>query len=175
MLYNLYKSIYSLSRKNKEFLHHSFNDIVASIQREENKERIVVARTKKEAKIIDAKNNVFKQVVAGGLHDPETPEEMCKLIDLLEKFVEIDNNISHDNISIFINPMSMGSKKVMIRPCRIVGLMRKLDRLSRRYKKEMCSEESDLSEISNSFKNNLGEIKSRLTGMRAKIKKKKIR
>lgn len=168
MLYNLYKSIYELNREQKEYLHGSFSEVISAIV--DDRGKVVVARNVKEAKLIVAKNNVFKEVVAGGLHDPETPEEMGKLIDLLEKFVGIDNNISNDNIGVFINPMSMGAKKITIRPCRIVGLMRKLDRLSRKYKREMGNEGDGLVLIRQDFDGNIGEIKTRLKGLKSKIR-----
>lgn len=148
MLYELYKNIFKLARKDREYLYSNFDDIVSSFEAEEDEK-------------VEAKNHVFKTVCASGLHDPETPNEMCKLIELLEKFVKIDENYNHENVSIFINPMYSGAKKVLIRPCKIVGLMRKLDRLSRRLKRQGLEEE-EIKEIKKSFHGHLCEIKNRL-------------
>ena len=168
MLYNLYKSVYLLDRSQKEYLNNSFDDIVASMKDDNGK--MVIASNIKEAKIIAAKNNVFKEVLAGGLHDPETPEEMGDLINLLEKFIGIDGNFSRDNIGVFINPMSIGAKKITLRPCKIVGLMRKLDRLSRKFKNNMNCKDCDTESIRQDFNRNLGEVKTRLNGFKAETK-----
>ena len=60
--------------------------------------------------------------------------------------------------------MSLGARKITLRPCKIVGLMRKLDRLSRRYKAEKKSEGTNLESTKADFNNSLLEIKERLKG-----------
>jgi len=161
MLYNLYKKVFKLNRSAQEYLHDSFDSIVSAIKSQEG-EKIVTAKNQREAERIISKNIIFKEVLAGGLHDPETPEEMSRLIDLMEKFIGIDNNVSHDNIGIFIAPMSMGARKITLRPCKIVGLMRILDRLSRKYK---MSDGNDLILTKSDFDKSLSEIKERLKGI----------
>jgi hypothetical protein len=161
MLYNLYKNIYELNRNKKEYLLNNFDNIVESMKNEGD-DKIVVASNIVEAKKVLSKNEVFKEVLASGVHDPETPKEMKKLVDLLEKYIRIDDNICHENISVFLSPMSMSSKKINIRPCRLVGLMRRLDRLSRRYNKEKKSGNSSLWKIKEEFKKTVSEIKERL-------------
>lgn len=175
MLYSLYKNIYHLDRNEKELLHDSFDGIVSIVSQDDSFLK-TAAKIKKEAKNVISKNNIFKQVVARGLHDPETPAEMINLIGLMEKFMGIDNDLSHSNLTVFMSPMSFGARKINLRPCKIVGLMRKLDRLSRKYKREKGIEGSDLQEIKQNFNKNLQEIKQRLQGFKEnKANRPKIR
>jgi len=149
MLYTLFKKSYNLGRKQKEFLLDNLDAIVAGFGEQEIKLNASSRRT------------VLRTVVARGLHDPETPEEMLGLVNLLEKFIGVDNNFSHDNISLFLKPMSMGSQKIMIRPCRIVGLIKKLDRLSRKYKKNRKNNMIDDNPSREEFQQHLNSIKER--------------
>jgi len=154
MLYELYKKAYSLNYNQKNFLFERFDDILVLLGQNEQKEA--------------EKQGFVKE--ARGSHDPETVEDMKKLINLLEKFLSIDRNLSYDNISVFMQPMSSGAKKVTLRPCRIVGLMRKLDRLSRTFKRKNKSfGPKELMEIEKEFFSNLNRIKERLSSKGPKL------
>jgi len=154
MLYNLYKKAFSLDAKNKKFLLKNFKkikDIFSEedvLYPEENRsglfEEMTVASLKKEAR---------------GIHDPETMEDMLKLVESLEKHIKIDNDISYENISVFINPLLKGSKKIMIRPCRAVGLINKIHNLSRKFNKK----NEDKNKIRKDFFGNIKTIKIRLS------------
>jgi hypothetical protein len=150
MNYDLLKKAFKLEKKEKETLLSNFDKFIDIFKEEEK------------IKNASSRQNVLKTVLARGLHDPETPDEMLGLIDLLEKFVGIDNDISHENISIFLKPMVSSAQKIMIRPCKIIGLIRKLDRLSRQYKREKKNESLEVSPIKEEFCNSLGQIKLKI-------------
>jgi len=150
MIYELLKKAFKLGRNEKETFISNFDNIVDIIHEDRKVENA------------SSRQNVLKTVLARGLYDPETPDEMLGLINLLEKFVGIDNDISHENISIFLKPMVSSAQKIMIRPCKIIGLIRKLDRLSRQYKREKKNESLDVSPIKKEFCDNLGQIKLKI-------------
>lgn len=70
------------------------------------------------------------------IFDPETDEQMCHLLGLLEKFISVDNDISYDNVSVFLHPLSRGVKKISLRPYRMIGLVKELERLSKQFGRE---------------------------------------
>ena len=154
MLYNLYKKAFNLNREQKEFLFNNLDIIIDGFKEQDRKLNAASRYT------------VLKTVVARGLHDPETPEEMLGLVTLLEKFIGIDNNISNDNISLFLKPMSSGSQKIMIRPCKVVGLIKKLDRLSRQFKLNKKNNDIDDNPARSEFQQHIDLIKERLMSPR---------
>lgn len=105
------------------------------------------------------------------LYDPETPKQMLELIDLIEKFISYDNNISVDNVSIFLHPLKNGASKLFLRPAKLVGLTKDLWKISRQYdkrrkqKKDVSKDISlyrDLSGLRKKFKSKLLLIKEKL-------------
>jgi len=158
MLYSLYKKAFRLSREQKEFLFENLASLKEGFSEQDRKLNAESRRT------------VLRTVVARGLHDPETPEEMFGLVCLLEKFVGIDNDISHDNISLFLKPMSSGSQKITIRPCKVVGLIKKLDRLSRKYKQEKKNNDIDDNPPRSEFQDHINLIKERLSTQQSQPK-----
>ncbi len=141
--YDLYKKAFVLNTEQKEYLVNSLDNIISVFKEEE------VLGLKKEA--------IKKE--ASGSHDPETIEDMKKLLNLFEKYLSFDQNLSYSNVSIFLHPLSSGSKKVSLRPCKIVGLMRKLDQLSRM----ILREDIDKNMVKKEFFSNLNKIKKRLS------------
>lgn len=75
--------------------------------------------------------NSFVKVAS--LYDPETPQQMLNLISLVEKFTNIDDDFSHDSLSVFLYPLSRGAKRVAMRPAKVVGLTKELWALSRQF------------------------------------------
>lgn len=151
MKYELFKKAFNLTRYQKETIYNNFDNIINGFNEQER------------ALNVSSRKTVLKTVLARGLHDPETPEEMFGLVDLLENFIRIDDNISHENISIFLKPMSHSSQKIMLRPCKIIGLIKNLDRLSRQYKKDKDNKILDLNPTIKEFNENLNKIKLKVT------------
>jgi len=120
----------------------------------------------------DVRDGLFEEVTVSkkkeelvkqsNVHDPETKEEMLKTLSLLEKFIENDKDFSYDNISIFLHPLSKGSKKRVLRPLKVVGLIRKMKNLSKRFNRNL-ENKNKLRVISKEFLNNLGLVKSKLS------------
>lgn len=165
MLYDIYKLIYQASREKKEHIYNHFDEILSVIQLEGNIKESAYVNNIKEARILNSKENVFREITARGLHDPETEEEMKKLVSLLEKFLGIDGDISLDNIGVFMKPMGFGARKITLRPCRLVGLVRHLEKLARRFKNSEDPDEK--TEIKKEFNKILVEVKDRLARPRA--------
>lgn len=113
-----------------------------------------------------SKNGLIKEAKN---YDPETVDEMLKLVGLLEKFISIDDDISYDNICIFMRPLSGSSKKLVLRPNKLVGLSRKMESLSRQYQKNKENQELQL-QIKDDFNNNLCEFKNRLSPENGRLK-----
>jgi hypothetical protein len=157
MIYELCKKAYHLDAKKKKYLLKNFKKIREILNNEdvlypeENRsglfEETTIASLKKEAR---------------GTHDPETSEDMLKLLESLEKHVGIDNDISYDNISIFLNPLLKGSKKITLRPCKSVGLVNKIHNLSRSFHKNK-GRKREQNKIRKDFLENLKTIKTRLS------------
>jgi len=146
MLYNLYKKIYALSFENKKYLLNNFDDIVKTLNSDD-------LGIKKEA--------LKKEAYSGSCHDPETPDEMLKLLDLLEKFVRMDSNISYDNLSVFLHPLMYSSRKNSIKPCKVVGLIRKLYSLSKILNQKNMNM-IDVHDNKINFMNTLKETKNKI-------------
>lgn len=157
--YDAMKIVFSMPREYKEFLFNNWDPVIREINSELNSMEKTSGLKKQ------AKN-----------HNPETSEEMNNLLELMEKFVSIDDNISYNNISVFINPMSLGSKKITIRPFRIVGLIRKLGRLSRKYEKilETDPKSKELKDIKSDFFSIIERIRDKLCQMDNEIVTKKV-
>jgi hypothetical protein len=123
------------------------------------------------------------------VYDPETPENMLKVVDLIEKFLKSDNDISHDSMSIFLYPLSRGAKRIGLRPFKLVGLTNDLWGLCRKYdscltgrtKSPSLEKEEVEASVENAetpasirkiFKKKLSNIKARLNNkIQKKVKK----
>lgn len=112
----------------------------------------------------DISQNFIKE---SKLHDPETSDQLIKIIDLLEKFLKADEDISFNNICLFIYPMIIGSKKLTLRPYRIISLVNKLKNLAKTFEKGYRNNRitPELRGIKIEFNNNLKEIKKRLVSL----------
>jgi hypothetical protein len=139
-LYELYKNVFTLSRGDKEdFYRVDLDDIKTAC------EKTSMVRT------------------AAGVHDPEKHEDVVRLIDGLEKFIEIDGDISIDSVSVFLAPLSHSAKKLIFRPCQLVGLTQRLYNLAREFKRERDTDLPDVIEsIRIDFYNCLQTIKNRV-------------
>ena len=132
------------------------------------------------ASYINGDMNVALDKVAK-LYDPETPEQMLKIIDLIDKFINLDEDISYDNMCIFLFPLSRGAQRVALRPMRLIGLTkalwslcRKHDRIKNRMKMEQSALEvegaqtepinsiSELDEVKSSFRKKISSIRERI-------------
>jgi hypothetical protein len=58
---------------------------------------------------------------------------MLNLITLVEKFTAIDDDFSHDNLGVFLYPLSRGARRLAMRPAKVVGLTKELWALSRQF------------------------------------------
>jgi len=75
------------------------------------------------------------KVIANRLFDPETIEQMLKLISQMEKHLKIDGDISYENVCVFLQPLINSSQKLVLRPYRLVGITRRMMSLSKKYSK----------------------------------------
>jgi hypothetical protein len=102
--------------------------------------------------------------IAGQIHDPETVEEILKLISLMEKFILVDGDLTYDNLCVFIHPLARGSRRIILRPYKIVGLIKIIEKLSRKFKelKETPRTKTLLNRVEKDFQKYLQEIKKRL-------------
>jgi len=180
MLFKLYKKAYNLNIEEKEYLLENFDSIVDILTAKKKKEKKVIRQTNwyidhdKGGNVYptDVRDGLFEEVTVSkkkeelvkqsNVHDPETKEEMLKTLSLLEKFVENDKDFSYDNISIFLHPLSKGSKKRILRPLKVVGLIRKMKNLSKRFNRNL-ENKNKLKVISKEFLNNLELVKSKLS------------
>lgn len=188
MLYELFKKAYLLPRENKEYLLDSWDNIIA-ILKEAKKTKTVKKKTTMQPMEIDTKqdpdswyepyrersrqegpfisqtgqNEILRTIQASKkLYDPETKEQMLRVIELLEKFIDIDEDISYDNLALFIHPLTRGSTRVMLRPYRVVGLARKLEFLAKHFARQLAKGiEND--EMKTQFMDNLQIIRKRLS------------
>lgn len=115
------------------------------------------------------------------IYDPDTADQLLKIVDLIEKFFKIDKDMSYDNMCIFLSPLSRGAKRSPLRPLKLVGLTRDLFRLCRKHdrlKKVMEMEQSalgiegmqtepvnsisELDEVQASFRDKLSKIRKRV-------------
>jgi len=141
--FNLMKIVYNLDRESKISLFSEWDNIIKKSTSEDYIGLI------KESK----------------LHDPETSEHLVSIIDLLDKFLKVDDDISFKNVCLFIHPMMSGSKKITLRPYRIISLINRLYNLSKRFEKEYGSLKKitpELRELKEEFKENTRKIKERL-------------
>lgn len=104
--------------------------------------------------------NLIKE--AAGMHDPENVDDMHKTLKYLEKFLGLSEDIS--DLSLFINPLSVGSKRILLKPYKLVGMVKRLNSLAREYKREKnTSNHNVLREIRKDFHQTLKSIKDRLS------------
>lgn len=153
--FELMKFIYSLDRTSKINIIRGWEELLKKASSENTIEEF-----KKEAK----------------LHDPETADHIISIMDLLEKFLKVDDDISFGNICLFIQPMMMGSKKITLRPYRVIGLINRLHNLAKQFEKEYAKHQKvtpELRKIRLDFKKNLKEIKTRLMSLDNEIITKK--
>jgi len=146
ILFELYKKAFKLPRDRKEELFNNFPSFVeASVKKKKRKKQI--------KKILDEdtrlteednpyppenRNGMFEDRTAilkeaRNTHDPETTKEMSHIIDLMKKFISIDQNISYKNLCIFLNPLLKGSRRVSLKNNRIIGLIYTLHKLSKKW------------------------------------------
>jgi len=145
--FDLMKIIKSLDRDSKVSLVQNWDNLLTRASSDS-----VVESLKKESK----------------LHDPETAEHLIKILDLLEKFLSVDEDISLCNICLFIEPMISGSRKITLRPYRIISLINRLYRLAKRFEREYGKGNKvtpELRKIKTEFKDNLKEIRTRLMSL----------
>jgi hypothetical protein len=79
ILFDLYKKVYALNRNDKEYLFDNIDNIMTEIKTAESE-------------------NIIK--TASGIHDPETIEDLKHLIEKMEKYISIDNDLSLDSLSV---------------------------------------------------------------------------
>jgi len=175
MLYDLMKRAYRLNREDKEFLHENWDKIVVALRRKKKKKKDIIEledKLPKEYEYLEQGDNVEpspreiyfskkileKKVQAQRLHDPETPEQMINLISVMEKFINADDNRGYNQLCLFLSPLSSGAKKLVLRPYRLVGLIRKLEKLSRQFDRT-----EKTPELCDNFCNCLDSIKQRLS------------
>lgn len=136
---NWYKRI-----PNKDILFGEIDDVDTK-RKPENGEYEYIEQQDRTSPMNEMRSDIIKDIYKLGaldvslekvamLFDPETEEHMEKLIGLMEKFVGLDNDISYDNICIFLHPLSRGARKYILRPYQMIGLTKELERLSRKFK-----------------------------------------
>ena len=113
---------------------------------------------------IEKKANIYTMVKeAAGSHDPETVKDLERIISHLEKFIGVEDNVSIDNLELFIRPLSIGSKRIVLRPYKLVGMVKRLDSLAKEYKRELPEKNHNvLREIRRDFILTLKNIKTKL-------------
>lgn len=105
------------------------------------------------------------------IYDPETPEQILKIIDLIECICEDD--MSYDSMSIFLYPLSRGASRKMLRPMRLIGIAKNLWTLCRKYDRlkgdmkmqsqtEPVNSVSEINEVKKEFKQKLSLIRERI-------------
>lgn len=138
-LYNLYKKIYNSELEKKIYIYDNFEKITSQLN---------INNFKKEAK---------------GSHDPETIEDIEKLLESLEKHLIIDEDISFSELGVFLHPMSMSVKKITLRPLKIIGMVKILKKLSKKYSKAKKEKDNKkLKEIKKEFISCLNKIKEQI-------------
>lgn len=188
MLYELLKTAYYLPRQEKETVLENFQSIVREAKYKFLDEQLKKIKDKKKIKIEDNLIDPDKGMVTGNgeqwdsapfrhdiasadsliktarAHDPETKEQILKLMDLMDEFLSNKNDISYDHICVFLNPLIIGSKKVLIRPYRVVGLARKLEFICKKYQRFLKVKHNKriINYLNKEFKATVDEIKSRM-------------
>lgn len=194
MLYQLFKKVYASSRERKEYANDNWDKIILCLKdkKKKKKKKIPLIINTNQAGVepewydlyvgrdsspyyhdLAGANQKSKRTIASKVFDPETSEQMIKLVNLMEKFISLDHDVSYKNLCLFVNPLSYGSKKILIRPHKVVGLIRKLENITRCFERALKSEnkEREVQEVRQRFFDCLREIKQRLSN--TKINKKK--
>jgi len=194
MLYKLFKKVYASSREKKEHINDNWEKIILCLKdkkkKKKSKPKIIINKNKVGVEPewydlytdrdsspyyheLTGKNQEIKITIANKVFDPETSEQMIKLVNLMEKFISLDHDVSYKNLCLFVNPLSYGSKKILIRPHKVVGLIRKLENITRGFERALKSEnkERETQEVRQRFFNCLNEIKQRLSTSRVNKKK----
>lgn len=111
------------------------------------------------------------------LYDPETPEHMLKIVDLMLKFMGVDDDMSSESMEIFLYPLSRGAKRVAVRPIRLIGLTKQLWRLCRKFDRlnkdreamrmegtqlEPVDSAQELDKVKNEFRQSVSTLRERL-------------
>ena len=112
-------------------------------------------------------------IKTSNLHDPETSEQLVKLIELMEKYLGIEDDISYDNISVFIHPLLNGARKLIVKQYKIMGITRRLHTLSKKYRKYKSSGASkrELDRMKKEFRNLLLNLKKKLNSFEIEVPK----
>jgi hypothetical protein len=137
--YELHKKTYALSRDKKEYLFNKMDELLKNISSTETE-------------------NIVK--TASGAHDPETKEDMLLIIENLGKFIDIDTNMDLKNLSIFLHPLLVGSKKFVLRKYRLIGLIKHLYKICKLTKETKARKKRERYLIE--FKKTIKEIIERL-------------
>jgi len=177
----------NLNRKKKLIIH--------QIPADEEPEQAPVSHNLVSKPTASTKNILTAEYLSGNMnsslekiakvYDPETPEQMLKVIDLIERFLKIDNDLSCESMGIFLYPLSRGAKRLSLRPFRVVGLTNNLWSLCRKHdscltpkdkslnleegKVEATVQQETPASIRKIFKNKLAKIKTRLNNKDKKI------
>jgi len=110
-------------------------------------------------------NKDSRIVTANRLFDPETIEQMSKLISLMEKHLRIDGDISYENVCVFLQPLINGSQKLVLRPYRLVGITKRMMTISKKYSKakEIDFGKKTLDMLKKEFNKGISECKQHLS------------
>jgi len=147
ILFDLYKKVYSLSRDQKENLFDNFQSFVVLSMKNKKKRKQIKKILDEDARLtqednpypIENRNGMFEDRTAEilkearSVHDPETTKEMCNIIELMKKFISVDQDLSYENLCIFLNPLLKGSRRVGLQGNRIIGMVYKLHKLSKKW------------------------------------------
>lgn len=156
--YEIMKNIYTLPREYKENLFDNWENIIDTLS------------------CLNTKESLKKNA---SLYDPETPEDIIKLIEVLEKLINIDDDICYCNISIFIHALLRASRKLHIRPYRLVSLIKKIQKLAKEFEFEYQKNKNVTPELRlkrKEFGSNIKEVKRRLRSLDSEflVKKKPL-
>jgi len=153
--YEVMKNIYTLPRKYKENLFDNWEDIINTMSS------------------LETKDSLRK---SASTHDPETPEDIIKLIEVIEKLTNIDDDICYCNISIFIQTLLRASRKYHIRPYRVVSIIEQIQRLAKEFESGYQKSKSMTPELRlkrKEFGSNIKEVKKRLRSLDSEFSVKK--
>lgn len=190
--YSLMKKIFLLERDKREYLHDHFDEIFNIVKEEPKKKENLKDKEDRDTKVkpenndkipdyyhtqdyhdvdyLPAKTENLRIVVADKLYDPETPAQMLKLLEQMEKYIVLDGNLSYENLCIFLQPLVHGAKKIILRPYRIVGFAKVLEKLSREYERKIGDGQPNKKSVRVNFSRILKRLRERLEGKEFEVK-----
>lgn len=190
-LYESYKKIYALKKEEKEFLLDNWDSIHLILSSKKNKKKEIPKQNNgrinpdeienSKVYIEEAEeasdyvryaylNEMYKSgsynnnlIKYANNYNPENAEELRNLLDLFNKYIKIDRDISYSNIAVFMHPIKESTKKILIRPYKLVGLVHDLNKISRKYEKSLYEKNNlECRRLYNDFLHGLNLLRNKL-------------